>query len=118
MSKVQNKQVGKRGEDLATELLKEKGFKILERNWGDKWGEIDIIAKDKDTFVFIEVKTKIGRSYGTPEEMINSKKLNQIQKIASLYKPSQNNAKRIDVISVVLTSAFHPEEINHYQAVY
>lgn len=118
MPKTQNKQVGKTGEDLAVELLKDKGFQILERNWSNKWGEIDIIAKDKDVIVFVEVKTKIGNFYGSPEQMINAKKLEKIQKLASLYHPAVNSSKRIDVIAVLLSSDLNPEKINHYQAVY
>lgn len=118
MIKTQNKTTGKIGEDLAIELLKNKGYQILERNWGNKWGEIDIIAKDQKTIVFVEVKTKIGKGFGSPEEMVGYKKLSQIQKISSLYLPSDNSPKRIDVVAIVLSFNLTPETINHYQAVY
>jgi putative endonuclease len=58
MGKQENKIVGNRGETLAVEHLQMKGYKILGRNYASKWGEIDIVAKDKDIVVFVEVKTK------------------------------------------------------------
>lgn len=118
MFKSLNKITGKVGEDYAAELLEDKGFEILERNWGDKWGEIDIICRDKDIFVFVEVKTKVGLNFGSPEEMINRRKLAQIQKIASLYSPSAGAAKRIDVVAVVLSEDRNIERIKHYENVY
>lgn len=118
MFKSLNKTTGKIGEDYAAELLDDKGYKILERNWGDKWGEIDIICRDKDIFVFVEVKTKMGLNYGSPEEMINYRKLTQIKKIASLYPPARVTAKRIDVVAVVLSEDRKVERINHYENVY
>ena len=90
-----NKQTGFIGEDLATEALKKKDYQILERNFSNKFGEIDIIAKDKtrsassgqDILVFVEVKTKKGEEFGSPEEMINTKKLWKIRNMANLYMP-------------------------------
>lgn len=118
MSKTHNKTTGKIGEDLAVEFLKNKGFQILERNWNNKWGEIDIIAKDNQTYVFIEVKTKIGNEFGTPEEMVRPKKLSQIQKIATLYPHSKNSPLRIDVLAIVLSPGLSLLRLTHHRAVY
>ena len=120
--KSQNKITGKKGEDLAVELLQKKGYKVVERNWGSKWGEIDIICKDNDTFVFVEVKTKVGEDFGPPEQMVNWRKLQQIQRIASGYQQATNSPKRIDVVAVVLPTRSdlegEVERIDHYEAVY
>lgn len=118
MSKVQNKHVGKIGEELAGEFLKDKGYEIVEKNWGSKWGEIDIIAKKGEMFVFVEVKTKIGEGFGSPEEMINKSKLQQVQRMASVYMRALDSQKRIDVVAVVLDSNLNSQRINHYEAVY
>lgn len=118
MSKTDNKSTGKIGEELAADFLTRKGYQILEKNWGNKWGEIDIIARDNETVVFVEVKTKIGINFGTPEEMVNWRKLNQIQKLASSYPLSQNTQLRIDVVAVVLNPDYSLNSINHHQAVY
>ena len=116
--KQNNKQIGKLGEDLATEYLQKQGYQILARNWGSKWGEIDIIGKSGPTIVFVEVKTKVGQQFGAPHEMVNPRKLLQIQRIASLYPAGINQSKRIDVVAIVLTRAKKLQSLNHYQAVY
>ena len=114
-----NKQIGKLGEDFATEYLQKQGYEILARNWGNKWGEIDIICKYHlfGVIVFVEVKTKTGTMFGSPTQMVNPRKLIQIQRIASLY-PAGNNQARIDVIAIVLTRNQKLQSLNHYQAVY
>ena len=118
MPKSQNKQVGRIGEELSIEFLKNKGYQILERNWGNKWGEIDIIARDKETIVFVEVKTKVGITFGTPEEMVNKKKLAQIERLASIYPLTQNSQLRIDIIAIILSDDLSLQSIKHYQSVY
>ena len=116
--KSQNKTTGKIGEDVACAYLKDHGYQIVERNWGNKWGEIDIIAHDRETIVFVEVKTKIGIKFGIPEEMVNKRKLNQIMRIAYTYPLVNNSAVRIDVVAIVLHTDLATDSINHYKAVY
>lgn len=118
MTKTLNKSTGKIGEDLAADLLIKKGYQILDRNWGNKWGEIDIIARDKDIIVFAEVKTKVGINYGFPEEMVNSRKLTQIQKLGASYPLAKNSPLRIDVVAIILSPNFTLQSIKHYEAVY
>lgn len=124
MGKQSNKTIGKLGEDLAAEYLQKKGYEILARSWGNKWGEIDIICRPVSlnvtlsTLVFVEVKTKTGAAFGSPAEMVNPRKLFQIQRIASLFPAGNNQPKRIDVIAIVLTRDRKLQSLNHYQAVY
>ncbi len=97
--------LGKRGEELAVEYLKDKGYKILERNFMCKQGEIDIIAKDKDYVVFIEIKSRTNTKYGFPLEAITEEKLKHILLSASYYlhiKNLENNNVRIDAIEVYI----------------
>jgi putative endonuclease len=123
----ENKKTGKIGEDLAARYLQDKGYTIIKRNWGNKWGEIDIIAKVECTrrglvhsengiLVFVEVKTKIGEDWGHPEEMVNKRKLFQVQRMASVY--SAEGQKRLDVIAVVLNNDLTVKRISHYEGVY
>lgn len=105
--KSQNPRIrlGQQGEEQAKDYLKERGFKIIETNYRLKFGEIDIIAKDDDIFVFVEVKTKSTKAYGEPEEMINYKKKRKLIRLAKGYlqdKEISNVPFRIDVISVIL----------------
>ncbi len=96
------------GEDLATNFLKKKGYKIIERNFRKGYGEIDIIATKDKTLVFVEVKTRTSNAYGTPIEAISYYKLKSLIKTAQLYKvlnPKLPDALRIDAISIILDSS-------------
>lgn len=113
-----NLYTGKLAEDLASNHLKKKGYSIVERNFRNRFGEIDIIAKDKDTLVFIEVKAKTGKDFGLPEEMVNRKKLSKVRKMAEVYLNGVNTLCRIDVIAVVLGFNNELIRLTHYENVY
>lgn len=113
-----NKQTGRLGEDLATAELVRKGYEILERNFGNKFGEIDIIAKDGGTYVFTEVKTKTGSELGEPEEMVGRSKLAKIRHMATIYLDGVSQPCRIDVVAIVLTPSGEIVRLTHYQNVY
>lgn len=93
---------GKIYEDIATQFLRKKGFKILKRNFTTKIGEIDIIALDGNCLVFIEVKG--GKDYlGNPAYRVNKRKLEKIMKVANIfikYNPITFSETRIDVIGI------------------
>ena len=100
---INNQQLGKKGEDVATTFLQSIGYKIIDRNFRCKQGEIDIIAKDKEEYVFVEVKTRTSTKYGRPAEAVNYLKKQHIYKVAKyfLYKYKlQNYSIRFDVIEV------------------
>jgi len=78
MNKIE---IGKSGEEEAINFLKRNKYKILNRNFKTKFGEIDIIAKKNGEIVFIEVKTRNTTLFGYPEEAIDKRKINHIQKI-------------------------------------
>ncbi len=104
--KSSTRKKGQEGEDLAVKMLMEKGFKIIERNYffGDKdRGEIDIIAQDKDTLVFVEVKMRKSFKYGPAIDGITEKKKKQVRKLASiyLYEKKINNVNcRFDAVII------------------
>lgn len=106
------------GEDLACDYLKRQGYEIIECNWGSKWGEVDIICKKNNIIIFVEVKTKVGENFGTPENMINKRKLFQVQRMAETYPPALKLPKRIDVVAIVLNDDLSLKRLNHYEAVY
>lgn len=122
MSKFKNYKKGKEGEEIAREFLIKKGYKLIESNYTNNLGEIDLIMINKDILIFIEVKLKIGKKFGTPEEMINNHKLNRIRRIAEgfliLEKISKNYQKyQIDAVCIVLDENKKLERINHYENV-
>ncbi|MDI6606776.1 MAG: YraN family protein [Candidatus Omnitrophota bacterium] len=102
MSK-ENLYLGKSGEEAAVDLLKKSGYNIISRNYKTKLGEIDIIAYDKDTLCFIEVKTRNSDRFGLPQEAVSKPKQRQIAKAALIFikeKDLFNKKARFDVVSV------------------
>ena len=96
-------ELGKDGEEQATDYLKNKGYEIIERNYECRQGEIDIIAKDKEEYVFIEVKTRQNLHYGMPAEAVTPIKENHIWNASKYYIYShslENKFIRFDVIEV------------------
>ena len=97
--------LGKKGEDIATAHLKKNGFQIITRNYRQKSGEIDIIARDGEWLVFIEVKTRKSLRFGHPFEAVTQKKQNQIGRVALDYMTRNkllDHAVRFDVISIMV----------------
>jgi putative endonuclease len=90
-----NYDIGKLGEDLVINLLKEKGYYIFERNFFCTVGEIDIIAKIDNVLCFVEVKSRYSLTYGYPRESITSSKINKIKKSA-LWYISKHKVKNTD----------------------
>lgn len=97
------KQTGNYGEDLACEFLKKQGYKILERNYRIRGGEIDIVCKDGETLVFVEVKTRFTHDFGLPEESMTFWKIKALLKTAKFYVLKSkwgDKEYRLDFISV------------------
>jgi putative endonuclease len=95
---------GEQGEALAVQRLKKAGYKIIETNYRTRLGEIDIIAKDKDTIVFVEVKSRRSVNFGNPKQAVTLRKQKKISMVALSYLKTtgQSNAKaRFDVVTVI-----------------
>jgi putative endonuclease len=106
-TKKTNKSIGNFGEKTACDFLKKQGYKIIETNYHySKLAEIDIIAKEKNTIIFVEVKTRSTTNFGHPFEAINYNKLQKILQ-AGLYYLQNTKEKytdyRIDIISILGT---------------
>lgn len=94
---------GEKGESVAVDCLKKQGYRIIELNYRTKLGEIDIIAKQEGTIVFIEVKARKSSRFGRPELAVTPKKQKKISMVALYYLKStkQSNAKaRFDVVAI------------------
>lgn len=94
--------LGERGEGVAVKFLKDKGYRIIERNYKTGIGEIDIIAFEGDTLVFIEVKTRESLQYGQPFESVNKHKRRKIANVALSYLKRFEDLPqcRFDVVSI------------------
>lgn len=102
---MKRKDTGNLGEKLAKEFLKKRGYRILETNYRCPYGEVDIIARDEDSLVFTEVRTKTSLEYGSPEESINAAKKERLKAVAADYQQTHEGLPqqwRIDVVAVEL----------------
>jgi len=102
---MQKKELGKEGEEIAIRFLKKNGYKIIERNYVCKMGEMDIIAREKDTLVFVEVKTRTSTAFGPPQLAVNSAKQRQLSKVALYFlkeKQLEDMKARFDVVAILL----------------
>lgn len=101
--KMSTREKGILGEDLAARHLKKSGYKVLERNWKHKAGEIDIIAKEGETLVFVEVKLRGSDEFGSPAQAVNFRKMSRISKAAGYYIASKYGVEipmRFDIVEV------------------
>lgn len=111
--------VGERGEELAEKYLRRKGFVLVDRRFKTpRWGEIDLIMRDGDTTVFVEVKTRSSGSklFGGPLGSLHYHKLKTLQRAVQYYLSSQRldqEAVRIDAVTVILPED-EPPQIKHY----
>lgn len=97
-------ELGRRGETLAAAYLEGAGLEILERNWRCPHGEIDLVARDGDELVFVEVKTRSGLAFGHPLEAITPIKLARLRRLAGLWSSAHLERTpriRIDAVAIV-----------------
>ena len=100
---MKRRDTGILGEQLACEFLGINGYQVIETNYRCPGGEIDIVARQRDTLVFIEVRTKTSRQFGGPEESITPVKMERLRTVAAHYGQHHENlpeARRIDVVAI------------------
>jgi len=96
-----NQRIGKWGEDMATEYLAQKGYELITRNARTPYGEIDIVVKQGDTVIFVEVKTRTSNTMALPEESITPRKRDHMLAAADLYAAEHEiDHWQIDVIAI------------------
>lgn len=114
-AKTENFNKGRYGEQIALEYLEKKGYELVDKNFTNEYGikgEIDLIMRNKDRLVFIEVKYKYNDRLGIPEDMIDRSKLSKIRKIAEIYvviKKPKEDKFRIDAVCIL------GDKIKHYE---
>ena len=115
---LDSRELGIKGEKRAGRFLKRKGYKIIQRNYSCKLGEIDIIARQKDTIVFVEVKTRQTEEFGAPQYAITAAKRNHISKVALCYireKELMRQSCRFDVVAVTFSPGSRKPKIEHIE---
>jgi len=111
---MKRRDVGILGEKLAKDFLEKRGYRILETNYRSPEGEIDIIARDGDYLVFIEVRTKRSLEFGSPEESITPNKMEKLRAAAAHYRQTHDYLPaswRIDVVAVEIDQKDKPRRI-------
>lgn len=114
---MNKRQVGGEYESLAASYLEGKGYTILERNYRNRYGEIDIIARTGDTLVFVEIKYRSSTSCGNPEEAVDYRKQKRISKVAMYYYTFGGYGEldcRFDVIAILEGEIRHIENAFSY----
>ncbi len=108
---------GQLGERIAGDYLKKNGYKVIERNYRTKYGEIDLICQKEKNLVFVEVRTKKGENFGTPEETIDKKKMRKLWGNAMAYaaRNKWRGLYRVDAVCIVLKPSGEVDRLNHYE---
>lgn len=109
-------QLGKLGEQVAAKYLKNQGYKILEKNYRTRYGEIDLICEKEQIIHFIEVKTRTNQNFGWPEEAVNQRKIEKIIKVAEKYLEEHelDLSWQIDIISLLIKAKERKTELKHF----
>lgn len=103
--------LGRHGEDLAAQFIVEAGYTVIDRNWRCPRGEIDLVARDGNDTVFIEVKTRSSTAFGHPFEAITAQKVARLKRLAKAWceaHPYRRGVVRIDAVSVIASAGSTP----------
>lgn len=104
--------LGERGEALAWNFLRKRGYSILERNYRTRFGEMDVVARKDGVLIFLEVKTRRDHRFGLPSEAVDWKKRRRLTRVAYTYLQSrglEDNAARFDILSVTWDGSREPQ---------
>ncbi|NQX10030.1 YraN family protein [Microbacteriaceae bacterium VKM Ac-2855] len=112
-------ELGRRGEAFAARHLEAQGYEILDRNWRVREGELDIVARDGDALVVVEVKTRSSSRYGYPVEAIDREKARRLRLLATQWRRTHSvrtSRMRIDAIGIIAAKG-EPVRVSHVRAV-
>ncbi|MGL4339495.1 MAG: YraN family protein [Rhodoglobus sp.] len=112
--------LGAQGEAIAARYLEHAGFVIIDRNWRCHQGEIDLIARDGDELVFVEVKTRSSVLFGHPLEAITARKLSRLKRLAAAWceqNPGDHSRIRIDAVGIIVPPT-GDVEVEHLERVF
>ena len=112
-------ELGRKGEEIAAVYLQEKEYKILKRNYMIGHSDIDILAKNNEFLVFVEVRTKSNGARGMPEDTLTKKKLRRMKNTAELYIAFNHydGLARLDAVCIILDNSDKVKHLEHYKGV-
>jgi putative endonuclease len=120
-SPLSRPQLGALGERHAARFLRAKGYRLLEANFATRIGELDLIARDGDTLVFVEVRTRTSEETITPLTSVNALKQEHVLRTARAYLRTRRLPEclcRCDVVEVIATPTGHVREVRHYEGAF
>jgi putative endonuclease len=115
----ERKKLGNRGEKIAAKFLRKQGYRIIEKNYHSRLGEIDIVAKENESIVFVEVKTRCSTDFGLPEEALSYDKRRRLSKLALGYlahRRIKDTNCRFDVVSILMDTN-KVRKVNHIKLI-
>ena len=123
MSEDRRKRLGDAGEELAAQHLVRRGFRILERNYRTRWGELDIVAFNGATLAFVEVKSRLAAAGRTPFESVHARKRDQVRRMAASWlseRPGRPFAKalRFDAIGITFDRSGRLLALEHLEGAF
>ena len=108
--------LGRYGEQLAVEHLQAAGLTVLDRNWRCREGELDVVARQGGTVVFVEVKTRSGTGFGEPTEAVTQRKARRLRVLAARWlaenRPADASDLRFDVVAIVRRRGYAPQLVH------
>lgn len=113
---TKNKELGQLGEKIARQYLEKQGYQIIAQNYKNYFGEIDLIAREGNLFIFVEVKTRLKNTFGSPEESINHQKQKKLIRISSQYllnNKIEGENYRIDCLAIEINKSKGGAIIRH-----
>jgi putative endonuclease len=116
--KNRRQSLGRWGEQMAAAYLEQRGYCILEHNARTAFGELDLVARQGDVLVFVEVKTRSSTTFGLPEASITARKRQHLLSAAQAYlqnHPDLDGDWRVDVIAILRSHPAHPPQISHFE---
>lgn len=117
---MNNRELGRHGEDAALRYLKQRGYRLIERNFYCRYGELDLIMQQGRQLVFVEVKARTSCRFGYPEDAVTSQKLRRLRQSIAVYleqgQAPRHDGLRLDAIAVDLERpSYRVVDIRHYQ---
>jgi putative endonuclease len=113
-----NQRIGNLGESLAQSYLRRAGFEIVAVNWHSRWGELDLVAREKGQWVFVEVKARTNNRFGQPEDSLTWKKKQRLIKTAWAFMSQHklvDDAWRFDVLALQISPQGQLLNLEHYR---
>jgi putative endonuclease len=110
--------LGQRGEDVAARFLRRQGYRIVARSCRSRWGELDLVAVDRQTVVFVEVKTRTTNTAGDPSEAVGPDKMRRLTRLAVGWLKRHGlleHPARFDVVAITWAEGVRRPQVDHYR---